>query len=74
MFQIRYLLNKWGKWRFCRWRSRSPPPPEEAISYGADTAVLTQDATLADFYVAPQVALLTKVVPALTVALKEKLG
>jgi hypothetical protein len=35
---------------------------------------LTQDATLADFYVAPQVALLTKVVPALTVALKEKLG
>jgi electron transfer flavoprotein alpha subunit len=34
---------------------------EEAISYGADAAVWAQDATLADFRAAPQVALLTKV-------------
>jgi electron transfer flavoprotein alpha subunit len=38
------------------------PLAEEAISYGADTAVWAQDATLADFRVAPQVALLTRVV------------
>jgi len=34
----------------------------EAISYGADSVLLAEDATLADFRVAPQAALLAKVV------------
>jgi electron transfer flavoprotein alpha subunit len=34
----------------------------EAISYGADTVLLAEDATLADFRVEPQAALLAKVV------------
>ena len=35
---------------------------QEAISYGADAVLLAEDATLADFRVEPQVALLAKVV------------
>jgi len=37
------------------------PLAQEAISYGADKALLAEDATLADFRVEPQVALLAKV-------------
>jgi electron transfer flavoprotein alpha subunit len=38
------------------------PVAQEAISYGADTVLLAEDATLADFRVEPQAALLGKVV------------
>ncbi len=38
------------------------PLAQEAISYGADTVLLAEDATLADFRVEPQAALLAKVV------------
>jgi electron transfer flavoprotein alpha subunit len=38
------------------------PLAQQAISYGADKVLLAEDATLADFRVEPQVALLAKVV------------
>jgi len=38
------------------------PLAQEAISYGADTVLLAEDATLADFRVEPQAALLARVV------------
>jgi electron transfer flavoprotein alpha subunit len=38
------------------------PLAQEAISYGADAVLLAEDATLADFRVEPQAALLAKVV------------